>query len=205
MTRTTETTARGETTHHQALGRYGETLAERHLTGLGMVLLDRNWRCPDGEADLVLRDGSTLVVCEVKTRSNLDHGSPHEAVTPEKVERMGRVAHAWLTSARRRPTRGSVRPRRRAASTTRRLGHRARAGARLMPVASTRTISLQGTVGHLIDVQADVSPGTVGTTMVGRPDVTFNEAKDRCRMAVLNSERTGRRRGGSRSCSRRPT
>ncbi len=57
-----------------------------------------------------------------------------------------------------------------------------------MPVASTRTISLQGTVGHLIDVQADVSPGTVGTTMVGRPDVTLNEAKERCRMAVLNSE-----------------
>ena len=57
-----------------------------------------------------------------------------------------------------------------------------------MPVASTRTISLQGTVGHLIDVQADVSPGTVSTTMVGRPDVTLNEAKERCRMAVLNSE-----------------
>ena len=96
MTQTT--TPRGDSTHHQALGRYGETLAERHLTGLGMVLLDRNWRCPDGEADLVLRDGVTLVVCEVKTRSNHDHGSPHEAVTPEKVERMGRVAQAWLTA-----------------------------------------------------------------------------------------------------------
>jgi len=99
MTHTTQTTTtRGEGTHHQALGRYGETLAERHLAELGMVLLDRNWRCPDGEADLVLREGRTLVVCEVKTRSNLDHGSPHEAVTQAKVERMGRVAQAWLAA-----------------------------------------------------------------------------------------------------------
>jgi putative endonuclease len=99
MTRMTETTtARGAGTHHQALGRYGETLAARHLIELGMVLLDRNWSCRDGEADLVLRDGRTLVVCEVKTRSNHEHGSPHEAVTPEKVERMGRVAQAWLAA-----------------------------------------------------------------------------------------------------------
>ncbi len=105
MTRTTETTtATGESTHHQALGRYGETLAERHLTGLGMVLLDRNWRCPDGEADLVLRDGSTLVVCEVKTRSNHDHGSPHEAVTPAKVRTDGPRRPGLADRARRRPT-----------------------------------------------------------------------------------------------------
>ena len=84
--------------HKQALGAHGEAIAARHLVQRGMVVLDRNWRCPDGEADLVLRDGSTLVVCEVKTRSNHEHGSPHEAVTPEKVERMGRVAQAWLAA-----------------------------------------------------------------------------------------------------------
>ena len=52
----------------QALGGYGERVAERHLVGLGLVVLDRNWRCEDGEIDLVLRDGTVLVVCEVKTR-----------------------------------------------------------------------------------------------------------------------------------------
>jgi magnesium chelatase family protein len=57
-----------------------------------------------------------------------------------------------------------------------------------MPVATSQTISLHGTVGHLIDVQVDVSSGTAITTLVGRPDVSLNEAKDRCRMAVLNSE-----------------
>lgn len=79
-----------------ALARYGERLAERHLTGLGMVVLDRNWRCELGELDLVLRDGPVLVACEVKTRSSLDFGSPQEAVTREKLGRLRRLAMRWL-------------------------------------------------------------------------------------------------------------
>lgn len=80
----------------QALGRYGEAVAERHLVGQGMVTLDRNWRCDEGEIDLVLRDGDALVVCEVKTRSGLEHGSPHEAVDEQKLERLRRLAQRWL-------------------------------------------------------------------------------------------------------------
>lgn len=57
-----------------------------------------------------------------------------------------------------------------------------------MPFATTRTVSLHGALGHLIDVQADVSPGQVGTTLVGRPDAALNEGQDRCRMAIINSE-----------------
>jgi magnesium chelatase family protein len=56
-----------------------------------------------------------------------------------------------------------------------------------MPFATAHTVSLHGALGHLIDVQADVSPGTVGTTLIGRPDASLNEARDRCRMAVTNS------------------
>ena len=56
-----------------------------------------------------------------------------------------------------------------------------------MPFATTHTVSLHGAVGHLIDVQTDVSPGQVGVTMVGRADTTINEARDRCRMAIVNS------------------
>ncbi|GAA1163701.1 YraN family protein [Nocardioides aquiterrae] len=80
----------------QALGRYGEQLAARHLVAQGMVLLDRNWRCDAGEIDLVLRDGDVLVVCEVKTRSSTDYGTPHEAVTDLKVARLRRLAVRWL-------------------------------------------------------------------------------------------------------------
>ena len=56
-----------------------------------------------------------------------------------------------------------------------------------MPVATTRTVCLQGMTGHVIDVQADVAQGVIGTTLVGRADASINEARDRCRAAVVNS------------------
>jgi magnesium chelatase family protein len=56
-----------------------------------------------------------------------------------------------------------------------------------MPFATSHTIALSGAVGHLIDVQADVSSGQVATVLVGRPDAALNEARDRCRMAIVNS------------------
>ncbi len=56
-----------------------------------------------------------------------------------------------------------------------------------MPVATAHTVCLRGAVGHLIDVQTDVSKGSVGTTIVGRPDASLSESRDRCRMAVSNS------------------
>ncbi|GAA4695441.1 YifB family Mg chelatase-like AAA ATPase [Nocardioides nanhaiensis] len=56
-----------------------------------------------------------------------------------------------------------------------------------MPHATTSTVALTGALGHHIDVQADVSPGSVSTTLIGRPDASLMEAKDRCRMAIINS------------------
>jgi magnesium chelatase family protein len=56
-----------------------------------------------------------------------------------------------------------------------------------MPVATAYATWLQGAQGHLIEVQADVSNGVVGTTVVGRADVAINEARERCRMAIVNS------------------
>jgi len=53
--------------------------------------------------------------------------------------------------------------------------------------ASTRTVSLQGAMGHVIDVQVDVSHGQIATNLVGRPDASINEARDRCRAAIENS------------------
>jgi len=90
MTGSTGTTAK------QALGAYGEELAARRLVDDGLVLLDRNWRCDEGEIDLVLREGSVLVVCEVKTRSSVAFGTPHEAITAAKVDRMRRLAECWV-------------------------------------------------------------------------------------------------------------
>jgi magnesium chelatase family protein len=56
-----------------------------------------------------------------------------------------------------------------------------------MAVATARAVSLHGAVGHLVHVQADVSPGQAGITLVGRPDVALSESRDRCRMAIVNS------------------
>lgn len=79
-----------------ALGRYGEDVAARHLIAQGIVVLERNWRCEAGEIDIVGRDGRVLVICEVKTRSGIGFGSPLEAVTPVKIARLRRLAARWL-------------------------------------------------------------------------------------------------------------
>ena len=59
-----------------AVGRWGETIAEQTLISAGMDILARNWRCREGEIDIVARDGTTLVICEVKTRSSMAFGRP---------------------------------------------------------------------------------------------------------------------------------
>lgn len=79
-----------------ALGRYGEDLATEYLESLGLVVLDRNWRCDVGELDVVARDGQTLIVCEVKTRRSERFGAPVEAVSPRKMRRMRILAIRWL-------------------------------------------------------------------------------------------------------------
>lgn len=86
-----------------ALGAYGERVAATHLTGQGMVVLDRNWRCELGELDLVLRDGDVLVACEVKTRSSGVCGAPHEAVDGEKLERLHDLLWRWCEDQGVRP------------------------------------------------------------------------------------------------------
>src|SRR3954463_13187106 len=88
----------------RALGTYGEGLAARLLTTeRGMHLLDRNWRCSEGELDLVLRDGDVLVACEVKTRRGDGAGSPHEAVDDAKLDRLHRLVWRWAEDHGVRP------------------------------------------------------------------------------------------------------
>lgn len=66
-----------------------------------MRVLDRNWRCRDGEIDLVGLDGTVLAFVEVKTRSSPAFGDPAEAVTPAKAARLRRLAVRWLAEQRR--------------------------------------------------------------------------------------------------------
>lgn len=81
-----------------AIGRFGEQLAAQHLEAAGLEILDRNWRCAEGEIDIVAVDGGTLVVCEVKTRSGTGFGDPAEAVVGAKAVRLRRLALRWLAA-----------------------------------------------------------------------------------------------------------
>ncbi|MBA2558897.1 MAG: YraN family protein [Propionibacteriales bacterium] len=85
-------------THAQrkALGDFGERLACRHLVESGLTVLDRNWRCAAGEIDIVASDGDVVVVCEVKTRSSARFGTPLEAITTAKANRLHRLGRLWL-------------------------------------------------------------------------------------------------------------
>ena len=90
MTRLRSTPERND-----AVCKYGENIAARELTREGMFLIDRNWRCDQGEVDLVMRDDHTLVIVEVKTRTTGVGGSPLEAVDRRKAERLRRLAALW--------------------------------------------------------------------------------------------------------------
>jgi putative endonuclease len=78
------------------LGRQGEQFAAEYLQRAGYRILDRNWRCADGEIDIVAAEQRTLVICEVKTRSGTQYGTPIEAITRQKRNRLRRLAVRWV-------------------------------------------------------------------------------------------------------------
>lgn len=86
----------------RAIGDRGEDLACAHLEALGWEVIERNWRCPEGELDVVARQdddgGPVYVFCEVKTRRSVRFGEPVEAVDQDKARRLRRLAWAWLAA-----------------------------------------------------------------------------------------------------------
>ena len=78
------------------LGRSGEDTAALHLQGIGCEIVARNWRCSEGEIDIIARDRNVLVICEVKTRSSSAFALPSDAVNRTKRDRLRRLAYLWL-------------------------------------------------------------------------------------------------------------
>jgi putative endonuclease len=88
---TKNTTTRGQ------IGALGEQLAVDYLTSLGWRVLARNWRCRHGELDVIAVDPSGVAVfVEVKSRTGDQFGGIAQAVTPDKVRRLRRLAGLWL-------------------------------------------------------------------------------------------------------------
>ncbi len=83
---------------NQDVGKYGEDRAAEFLTRLGYELIERNWRGPGGEIDIVARDRDCLVFAEVKTRTRTGFGHPFEAITSQKLQRMRRLVAQWCKS-----------------------------------------------------------------------------------------------------------
>ena len=84
-------------------GHRGEDLAVSHFKRDGYRVVDRNYRCPGGEIDLVAVKGDVLVFCEVKTRTDDRFGSPAEAVGRAKQARLRRLAAQWMAQHRPGP------------------------------------------------------------------------------------------------------
>jgi len=82
----------------QELGKLGEDLAARHLLREGYVIVTRNYRCAEGEMDIVARQGSRLAFVEVRTRRGSAYGTPKESITRSKQERLVRVASDYLSA-----------------------------------------------------------------------------------------------------------
>lgn len=76
------------------IGRRGEAAAAALLERRGIEIIERNWRCKAGEADIVALDEGCLVFVEVKTRVGIEAGMPEEAITAHKRDTYERIA-AW--------------------------------------------------------------------------------------------------------------
>jgi putative endonuclease len=81
----------------QVYGALGEGLAAAWYAERGFEVVERNWRCANGEIDLVLERQGLIVFCEVKARSSDRFGTAAEAVTPAKQRRIRRSAAAYLS------------------------------------------------------------------------------------------------------------
>ncbi|MGO0061750.1 YraN family protein [Brevibacillus fluminis] len=78
------------------LGQAGEEMAEAYLQEQGYEILARNFRTRHGEIDRIVRKGGTIVFVEVKTRRSLTHGTPTEAITLQKRQKIRQTALAYL-------------------------------------------------------------------------------------------------------------
>ena len=84
-----------------AVGRRGEDLAHRYLRNAGFMVVARNYRPSEGDAevDIIARDGDTVVFVEVKSRTSADFGTPERAIGVEKQKHIVRAARSYATRA----------------------------------------------------------------------------------------------------------
>ena len=105
--RRSDRSRQGVVSHNQSFGAWGEDLVAEWYVKRGYDIVARNWRCRQGEIDIIAIRDLVLVICEVKTRATADFGSPALAVDANKQQRLRRLAAHWLSE--NPTTRASVR------------------------------------------------------------------------------------------------
>ena len=170
------------------IGALGERLAVEHLQSLGLRVLDRNWRCRYGELDVIAADdaGRIVVFVEVKTRTSDRFGGVEQAVTPEKVRRLRRLAGLWLARPGRPLVRGAHRRHRCAHRAAAHPRDHPPAGSGLMALGRAFSVAVRGLDGHIVEIEADITSGLPGVHLVGLPDAALQESRDRVRAAITN-------------------
>ncbi|MBM3187254.1 MAG: YraN family protein [Chloroflexi bacterium] len=96
MARGRSSTTKSERANTKRTGQVGEDLACAALTRRGYEIVARNWRCPQGELDIVARDGACWVFVEVKARRGRGAGLPEEGLTADKLARLSELAEIYL-------------------------------------------------------------------------------------------------------------
>lgn len=79
-----------------ALGQAGEDAVATWYYNAGYAIVERNWRCFEGEIDIIARRGRTIVVCEVKTRRSDRQMDPALTITPSKQGKVRTAAYRWI-------------------------------------------------------------------------------------------------------------
>jgi len=79
-------------------GRLGERLARDFLENRGCEIRETNYRCPEGEIDIIAQEKDCLVFIEVRTRTGSEFGSPEESIPPAKMGRLRAVSSHYLQS-----------------------------------------------------------------------------------------------------------
>src|SRR5699024_408577 len=191
--------------YYPDLATHGEELASEALAAAGYQILERNWQAAAGEVDIIAYHQQQLVAIEVKTRSGIGFGNPLETVTSTQLRRIQRgllhfkrtvypkYAHTPLrddvvgilidsdgepTSELLQDVNG-VEPTQSAP-----VGWNMNTPTR---IGNTLSIALTGMMGQPVSIEADIGNALPGFTLLGLPDQSLQEAKDRIRAAARNS------------------
>lgn len=78
-------------------GQFAESKACQYLQQQGLTLIEKNYRCRNGEIDLVMQDKDQLVFVEVRYRKNEDYGTAIDSIDQNKVKKLVTTARHYLT------------------------------------------------------------------------------------------------------------